>query len=140
MKKFLIPILFGLLLIACKHNYTEVIQTLHPDGSRQIVYYYEIHNSDSVLKMYREFYPSSSIIRIEGSIKNNERNGLWQSWREDGALWSEGNYLDGKRDGITKVYHENGTIYYSGQYKNDQRVGKWKFFSENGELLKEIDY
>lgn len=126
--------------MGCKPHYTEVIQTLHDDGSRQLVYYYRINQSDSTLMMMREFYPSSSQIRIEGSFKNKERDGLWKSWREDGKVWSEGSFKEGKRDGITKVYHENGKLYYTGNYNNDQRIGTWKFYSDNGKLLKEVKY
>ncbi|MDD4847661.1 MAG: hypothetical protein PHR53_02710 [Bacteroidales bacterium] len=140
MKKLLFFCFIAASLIGCQPNYTEVIQTLHEDGSRRLVYYYNVHNNDSTLAMLREYYPSSPIIRIEGSFKNNERDGLWKSWREDGKLWSEGEFKAGIRDGITKVYHENGALYYSGNYKDGQRIGTWKFFNEEGKMIKEVKY
>lgn len=134
---FIITILF---LIGCNQKPVEVIQTLHPDGSKQIVYYYEINDKDSSLIMMREYYSTSEKIRIEGTYKDNKRDGLWKSWRNDGKVWSEGAFKNGVRDGITKTYHENGKIYYSGQYKENQRVGKWEFFNEDGQKVKEEVY
>lgn len=139
-KLFYIFILIVGFLFACKNSYTEVIQSLHADGSKQIVYFYDIQGTDSTLVKMQEFYPSSQNKRIEGFFKNNQRDGLWKSWRQDGKLWSEGEFKNGLHHGITKVYHENGQLYYSGTFQNDQRSGIWKFYDETGKLVKEVDY
>lgn len=141
MKK-IVFLFFGIifLMVSCKPKYVEVVQTLHADGSRRAVYYYQMKGTDSVLVMMKEFYPSCENVRIEGEFKNNQRNGLWKSWRLDGKLWSEAEFKNGMHDGINNVYHENGKLYYTGIFVNNERTGMWKFYDENGNLVKEIDY
>lgn len=140
MKHYYFLLISILFMVGCKPKYTEVIQSLHPDGLKQFVNYYKITSKDSSLVMMREFYPTSEKIRIEGTYKDNKRDGMWKSWRQNGDLWSEGEFKNGQRNGITKTYHDNGKLYYSGYYKDNERTGKWVFFNEQGQKVKEENY
>lgn len=83
-------------------------------------------------------YHSNGVKSLEGPLLNGERNGLWQSWYEDGNLWSEGNFEKGKRQGKAVVYHPNGRKMLEGQYTDDQRTGLWHSWDEDGNLINEL--
>lgn len=77
---------------------------------------------------------------MAGTYKNDQRDGQWKAWYEDGTLWSEGDYKDGKRNGLGIAYHENGKKYIEGMYKDDMRVGVWRFYDTLEVLVKEVDF
>ncbi|MFZ4401657.1 MAG: toxin-antitoxin system YwqK family antitoxin [Bacteroidales bacterium] len=85
------------------------------------------------------FYPSYKIQMLGTSI-NNQREGKWSYWYENGNLWSEGYYKNAENDSIRSVWYENGNKRYEGLYRNGKEAGKWKFYEEKGQLAKEVDY
>lgn len=48
--------------------------------------------------------------RINRKDKNNEKQGAWKEFFENGKVKSEVNYSDGKKNGYTKTYSENGSL------------------------------
>lgn len=83
-------------------------------------------------------YHSNGVKSLEGPLLNGERNGLWQSWYEDGSLWSEGYFENGKREGKALVYYPNGSKMLEGQYAGDRRTGLWRSWDEDGNLINEV--
>jgi antitoxin component YwqK of YwqJK toxin-antitoxin module len=133
--------LFLLLLTgmaSCRFEH-EVIDETYPDGTTKRLCVYLGKGENRELIRETTFY-SNKNRQMEGTYKDQKRDGKWTYWYEDGTLWSEGMYLRGKSDGKRITYFENGKVRYEGMYKNDMRVGKWQFFDENGRLLKEVDY
>jgi antitoxin component YwqK of YwqJK toxin-antitoxin module len=84
-------------------------------------------------------YPSG-IIKAKGTLKNGEKQGLWESFFEDGTRWSSTYYNSGKPNGYSITYYKNGTVQYKGEYKNGERTGHWEFYLEDGTLDKSLDY
>lgn len=118
---------------------TKVVTETFEDSSPKMVLYYSIHDTDSVLIKSSEYHPNR-MLYIEGSYKNNVRDGEWKSWYDNGILWSEGYFKNGVQTGISKTYYENGQLRYSGEFKNGKRIGTWHFYDENGRMVKEIKY
>ena len=77
---------------------------------------------------------------MDGTYKNNQRDGQWIYWYENGSKWSEGFFKNGKNNGKRVTYFENGKVRYEAYYKEGIRVWRWKFFNEKGQLLQVIDY
>lgn len=75
-----------------------------------------------------------------GGLKNNERDGLWQSFYENGQVWSETTYKDGVEEGFSRTFYENGQIRYEGNYKSGKMDGKWNYYDETGKLIKTETY
>ena len=47
---------------------------------------------------------------------------------------------DGNKDGVWESYDENGTLRTQSFYKNGKRVGEWKMWNEKGELVSKKNY
>jgi len=91
-------------------------------------------------KDYQEFYETGEL-KIEGDYDNDEeRNGVWVSYYDNGTKWSESNYSHGLRSGHSITFYPNGNIRYVGEYKADKQFGKWTFYDEEGNLVKEESY
>ena len=139
MKKIFSLFFVLVLLFACTGKLHEVVESAYEDGTPKVVKLYKIQNGDSLLVKEISYYENHKI-RMEGTFKNNQRDGKWLYYYENGNKWSVGFFKDGRRDGFGKTWHRNGTKYIEGKYENGTRAGKWKFWDEKGELIKEIDY
>ena len=83
---------------------------------------------------FLERYPNGNL-KTEGWRNSNEqRDGVWYSYYENGNKWSELSYDKGVKNGTSVVYYPNGQIHYKGQYKNDEKSGDWTFYTETGEV------
>ena len=129
-----------LLLSACKEKLTSIVDNAYDDGSPQKVLYYKVENGKKILVKSVEYHPNHNVY-IEGGYKNDQREGEWKSWYDDGKLWSVGTFKAGVQVGETLTYYENGNLRYSGTYdKHGKRTGKWKFYDEKKNLLETIEY
>jgi len=79
-------------------------------------------------------------IKIKGLLVKGLRQGLWESFYENGVKWSESNYLFGIREGAYKIFYSNGKLKIHGAYKNEKKTGIWYFYNEEGKFEKEIDF
>lgn len=129
-------ILFG--LWSCD-NTNSVVEAKYPDQSPKVIKTYKGKGDDKILLSEKTYYPGNKI-QMEGTFKENHRDGKWTYWYSNGKPWSEGYFKDGKADGQRITYYENGQVYYRGLYKDDKRVGKWQFYDEAGKLIKEVDF
>lgn len=117
-------------------KYKEVVVEVFEDGFPQKVDYYI---QDSILAKTVQYH-SNHALYIEGTYKDQVRDGRWRSWRDNGILWSEAHYKKGVQTGKYRVFYENGQLYIKGHYKDGKHTGTWKFYDEDGELLKEVKY
>ncbi len=117
----------------------KVIEETYPDGSTKRLCVYKGKGENRELIKETTYYPNKRA-QMEGTYKDNKREGKWTYWYENGKLWSEGTYIRGKAEGKRTTYFENGKVRYDGFYKDDMRVGNWRFFDETGRLLRELNY
>jgi antitoxin component YwqK of YwqJK toxin-antitoxin module len=132
-------LVFVFILTGCNDKTQEVIEEKFPDGSPKTVKYYLENNGKKSLVKEIDYYANKHK-RLEGEYKNDQRNGKWTYFYENGKIWSEGFFVDDINDGKRTTYFENGQIRYQGSYKMGDRIGKWQFYNENGDLVKEMDY
>ena len=85
------------------------------------------------------FYDNGKM-KFQGFMKNGKRDGLWRSFYENGAKWSETTFDQGKKTGRTTTWYENSQMRYDGFYTNDVESGKWTFWDENGKQTQTKDY
>ena len=121
---------------SCTTKLTEEVVEAYPDGKSKTVRYFD-RKGDCVKET--QFY-ETGVVKMEGGMKGEKREGEWKSYFPDGRVQSIGTFLNGRRTGEAKVWQENGNLYQEGFYKEGAHVGKWKFYDEQGNLLKEIDY
>ena len=139
MKRLLgVSLFISLIFISCSKE-KRVVEESYPDGSPKRVCIYKGRGENK--QMIRETaYYSNGKLRMDGTYKNNKRDGQWIYWFENGSKWSEGFFSEGKNDSIRLIYFPNGKKRYEFYYKNGLRVGTWRFYDESGKLLKEVDY
>lgn len=125
-------------LVSCRFEH-KVIEETWPDGSTKRECVYKGRGQNKELVRETTYYANKQI-QMDGTYKDDKREGQWIYWYENGHKWSEGTFVRGKSDGRRVTYFENGKVRYEGYYKNDLRVGKWRFFDETGRLIKELDY
>ena len=57
----------------------------------------------------------------QGKVKDGKKDGLWETYYEDGKLSSNRNYKNGKRDGLWETYYEDGQLSRKFNYKNNKK-------------------
>ncbi len=96
---------------------------------------------DSIIQNgeYIKHYTSGGI-EMQGSMKDGKREGLWKSWYENNAPWSETTFENGKKNGKTITWYPNKQKRYEGFYTNDKESGKWTYWDENGNEVNYKDF
>jgi antitoxin component YwqK of YwqJK toxin-antitoxin module len=72
------------------------------------------------------------------TVIENQKEGIWKNYNEDGSLWSEYTYKNGEATGFYKKFYKNGSIHETGQVMNSQNVDTVKIYEENGSLISVI--
>ena len=138
MKRTLAVLLIAFIIVSCNRQ-RSVIEEKYPDGSPKRVCLYTGRGEGRQMIRETTYYPNGKL-QMDGTYKNNKREGQWIYWYENGSKWSEGFFREGKNDGKRLTYFKNGKVRYEAYYQDGLRVGKWKFFDDKGKLLQEIDY
>ena len=139
---------FCILFSACSHSNKKskispldtmsgrVVETMYPDSMPRDVYYYRIDSEGRLTneKYYEAHYYDNKKIYMEGASADNQRDGEWKAYFENGKLQAVATYRKGIQIGDEKVYYENGNLMYQGQYENGICCGTWKFYNESGKL------
>ena len=136
MKKILFIALIAAFAFGCSEK--KVVESTYENGNPRVEKFYHKKGGELVLEREIVYYENKQK-KMDGTFREDQRDGKWKAWYENGNLWSEGEYKDGKRNGPGIAYHENGKKYIEGMYRDDSRVGPWKFYDTTGVLLKEVN-
>lgn len=136
MKKIFILLATALMFASCSAQLTEKVEVSYPNGQPQIV---KMLNKSGDCVKEIEYYETGQV-KMEGSMKDGNREGEWKAYFPDGRVQSIGSFVKGLRMGQATVWQENGNLLQEGFYKEGKHCGKWKFYDEQGNLLKEVDY
>jgi antitoxin component YwqK of YwqJK toxin-antitoxin module len=137
MKKILFIALIAAFAFGCSEK--KVVESTYENGNPRVEKFYDKKGGELVLEREIVYYENKQK-KMDGTFREDQRDGKWKAWYENGNLWSEGEYKDGKRNGPGIAYHENGKKYIEGMYRDDSRVGPWKFYDTTGVLLKEVNF
>ncbi len=92
---------------------------------------------------YKEYFDEDSTeVKLEGSIVDNQINGLWRTFYKNGNLRSSVNYKDGKVEGIAYFYYNDKVNSKKAEvtYENDQIIDFYLEFYDNGAQKSKIEY
>ena len=67
----------------------------------------------------------------EGQFKNNNCQGEFKYYDEQGNLKATNTYDKTGEKALNKTYAPNGTLIATGYYVNQKKDGEWRYFSEN---------
>lgn len=91
--------------------------------------------------VFTEYYPGRKAIKFKGPIdKNEDRDGRWFFYDQNGREQSMTEYSHGKKNGFMFVRYESGNMRYTGEYNMDKESGIWRFYDENGQITLEKNY
>jgi antitoxin component YwqK of YwqJK toxin-antitoxin module len=139
MKHFIGLLSIALLVLSSCTREHRVVEESYPNGKPKRVCIYLGSGDDRQILRETTYYACGNI-QMDGTFKNNQRDGQWIYLYESGKKWSEGSFKNGKNEGKRTTYFENGQLRYEAYYKDGSRVGKWKFFDDKGNLVQEVDY
>ena len=83
----------------------------------------ETHYDEAKTKVNERYYVD----------KNGLRQGLYESFYENGQLRRRCTYKDGKLDGLYESFYENGQLKERCTYKNNKLDGLCEWFDINGQ-------
>lgn len=66
--------------------------------------------------------------------RNDEAEGLYVAWYEDGRVSQRGEYENGQRTGTWISVHRNGQKRSKGNYAAGQALGEWRYYYDTGQL------
>lgn len=109
---------------------------------------YELYNGDTInfvtktMKKegsWKYFYDKDRLkIKSEGLFVNNNKEGIWISYYENGTRKNEITYKKNRPIGMARFYYENGHIKEEGNWLIKHWIGSYKYFHENGNLSYEF--
>jgi len=77
---------------------------------------------DNFTGVYREYYDEKkNILKSEVFMINGKKEGIYNSYHENGQLCEEINYIDNKMNGIYKSYWKNGQLMIETNYIDDKK-------------------
>lgn len=81
-------------------------------------------------------YYANGQLRYEGQFKNNQCQGEFKYYDEQGHLKATNTYDKSGEKALNKTYAPNGTMIATGYYLNQKKDGEWRYYSrENGALI-----
>lgn len=80
------------------------------------------------------FYENGNL-KSKGIYLNNKKEGLHQWWYSNGSIEREGLYINGKKDGLYKWWYPNGQLYIMGEYKGGILLDKNICYDMNGYVI-----
>jgi antitoxin component YwqK of YwqJK toxin-antitoxin module len=149
MKNIFIILSLVILAFSCEPKGVEKVDATYENGKPAKVSWVDTTNGKSDTLKKVEYYPNGNK-KVEGSFKENLRDGKWTFWFKDGKVWSEGSFKKGKSEGFFNVFNEDGTKYMQSCYKNGIPDGCWTFFEKNikkkevyfkeDKIIKQVDF
>jgi antitoxin component YwqK of YwqJK toxin-antitoxin module len=79
-------------------------------------------------------------IHMRGTLLEGKRNGVWNTYREDGMPWSQVQYDSGTKEGLFRTWHVEGVPHIEGQHLGGEPSGTWRFYGTDGQLVHTEDY
>ncbi len=91
---------------------------------------------------YKENYADGTTVKVEGTIKNNNLEGLWRSFYESGNIKSSVTYKENKANGAAYFYYDDtkGTKRVEVKMDDDQVVDKYHEYYPNGVQKAIVEY
>ncbi len=92
------------------------------------------------LKEIKTYYYDGSLEKIYYVNKDNELEGLFKSFFEDGKTMYENTFINGKRSGVCREWDYGAQIKKEFTYKNGVKHGLQRWFHPNGKIWIEEIY
>ena len=123
-------------LVACGSGISEEVVSTWPNGQAR-----EVHLTDANIPgiEVQQFHENGRL-HVRGRQAEGQREGTWNTYREDGLPWSQVEYVSGRKQGLFRTWYPSGVPHIEGQHSQGAPSGSWRFFSSEGQLLETVDF
>ena len=136
MKNIIIVMLVGFSFTLIGQETKKIINKL---SSNEKEIYYVLQTDKSIKHgKYKLFYRNK--LKLSGTYSNNQKNGLWTMYSDNGNIKWEGAYKGGLKNGLWTTFLKDKTIETKGEYRDDKRIGIWNFYNRKGMLVQQYDF
>ena len=127
----------ALALTACaERTEEEVVSNWSTDGTPKEI---RVELGEGLGVEVQQFHENGRI-QTRGTLLNGLRQGVWNTYREDGLPWSRVTYKAGIKEGLFRTWHVDGKPHIEGQHTGGTPSGKWRFYSTEGDLVETQDF
>lgn len=107
MKNIQIILTINIFLISCRSETINVLSTYDNGQVKEQL----ISGIDTVPKGYelKQIFHNDGTLKCQGTKLNDQRDGRWNCYSENGELEWTANYSQGTENGLTECFYSNGT-------------------------------
>ena len=87
-----------------------------------------------------ETYYDNGQLLTRANYKDDKYEGSYESWYENGQQWERETYKDGKLDGLREMWYPTGQQLSRANYKDGERNGLCEYWHDNGQLSRREIY
>ena len=120
-----------LLLLACLGVYSQELKTIKNKIDKQKKEVYTVLQTNPKVRHGTYSYYVNDELRITGSYKNGQKEGMWKEENEWGQLVWQGAYANDQKTGPWKYYRGYALthqVYKEGEYVLGEKSGHWKLY------------
>ncbi|NOS84880.1 MAG: hypothetical protein HOP31_07050 [Ignavibacteria bacterium] len=144
MKKTIIILLLGLLVISCSENTEQLVKSTEytevPMGDSKLNRKNRMIFYDGLLFTGKLIESNNGNIISVTEYKNGKQDGFQYTYYYNGNVNEERYYENGLKTGEHKGWWENGYLKFIYHYKNDVFDGNVKVWNETGLLFNDFNY
>lgn len=118
-----------------ENDYDSISTAILSEKNTPVEVHAYIGDSTWVFRFYEDFLQQSV-----GLMINGKSCGKWQFFYPNGNIQLEAMFIEGVKNGLYNTYRDNGRPIYRGYYINDQRAGVWEFYDQDGNLSGRTDF
>jgi antitoxin component YwqK of YwqJK toxin-antitoxin module len=102
--------------------------------------YKKFEEKDEEFNGFFEEYHENGVISARCNFIKNKREGLSETYFDNGNIKSRCHYIENEIDGLYESFYENGNIESIKNYKNGNNDGVYENYFENGKPLLKCNY
>jgi len=114
-------------------SWLRVRTSYYESGQLYMQWIEEVTPKGAILQGSHVRFHPNGVLWQEGQYLNNEREGLWTSRYDTGAIESQGVFRNGLSEGVWTWWYSNSTTSAKGDYQQDLRQGEWHYWHANGQ-------
>ena len=118
----------------------SVKEEFHSNGKLKSRTNYQSKNDGGKKQGLSESYYENGQLERKINWKDSKRHGIQESYYENGQLERRFNWKDDRAYGLEEVYHENGQFKSKINWKDSKKQGIQEIYRENGQLERKINW
>lgn len=111
----------------------QVRISYYPTGEKYMQWTEQVTQTGAIRQGSFSAFFTSGIVCEAGEYVDNDRQGSWTRYHENGAMASRAEFRGGRLNGTFRSFYDDGTPEAEGSYTDSMRSGTWTFWHANGQ-------